>query len=218
MWQLTAAFLVALLPMGAAAASQGAARPSAADLAAQIQAHYNTVRDFRAGFRQTYTSGALGEKDTEAGDLMVKKPNRMFWKYTTPEKKNIIADGAQLIDYEPSPADPRCTINPLPTGDDISVGILFLAGRGDLTRDFTGTVPAGQATDTWQIDLVPKKPQDDFVSLSVIVARGTLALKGFITIDAEHNTSHFEFMNLKENVGLDDQEFAFKPPRGVKCQ
>ena len=123
-----------------------------------------------------------------------------------------------MIYYEPKPADPLCTINPLPTGDDISVGILFLAGRGDLTRDFTGTVPAEQGADTWQIDLVPKKPQDDFVALSIIVSREPKVLKGFITTDAEHNRSRFEFTNLKENVGLGDQEFAFKPPRGLKCQ
>jgi outer membrane lipoprotein carrier protein len=217
MRQLTAALLVTLLPMGAGAASQ-ATRPSAADLAAQIQAHYNTVHDFRAGFRQTYTSGALGQKEIQSGDVIVKKPNRMFWKYTKPEKKNFIANGAELIWYDPAPADPQCSINPLPTGNDISVGILFLAGRGDLTRDFTGTLPAGQQADTWQLDLVPKKPQDDFISLSVIVSRATMALRGFITTDPERNTSHFEFTTLKENVGLDDQEFAFKPPRGVKCQ
>jgi chaperone LolA len=218
MRHVAAALLVALLSLGVASARQGGARPSATDLAAQIQAHYNTVRDFRAGFRQVFTSGALGEKQIEAGDVTVKKPNRMFWKYTAPEKKNIIADGVQLISYYPSPVDPQCSINPLPTGDDISIGILFLAGRGDLTRDFTGTVPATQQPDTWQIDLVPKKLQDDFIALSVIVARESKALRGFITVDSEHNTSNFEFTNLKENVGLSDQEFAFKPPRGVKCQ
>ncbi len=218
MRQLTAALLVALVPVGAVATRQGDARPSATDLAAQIQAHYNTVRDFRAGFRHVYTSGALREKEIEAGDVTVKKPNRMFWKYTTPDKKTFVANGAELITYFPSPSDPQCSINPLPSGDDISIGILFLAGRGDLTRDFTGSVPAAQKPDTWQIDLTPKKPQDDFVSLSVIVNRTTKALRGFITIDSEHNVSDFEFTNLKENVGLSDQEFAFRPPRGVKCQ
>ncbi len=183
-----------------------------------IQAHYDTVHDFRAAFSQVFTSGTLGQKEIKGGDLLVKKPNRMFWKYTRPQKETFIADGARWIYYDPKPSDPQCTINPLPTGDDISIGILFLAGRGDMTRDFTGTVPAKQEPDTWQIDLVPKKPQDDFVSLSVIVDRDSKALRGFITVDTEHNTSRFDFTNLKENVKLSDQEFAFKPPPGVKCQ
>ncbi len=217
MRQLTAALLVALLPVGAAATQDGA-RPSATDLAAQIQAHYNTVRDFKAGFRQTHTSGALGQKQIESGDVIVKKPNRMFWKYTTPEKMDFIADGAQLITYEPTPDGPQCTINPLPSGDDISIGILFLAGRGDLTRDFNGSVPAAQDKDTWRIDLVPKKMQEDFVALSIVVARDTKALRTFITSDSEHNTERFDFTNLKENANLSDQEFVFKAPRGVKCQ
>jgi outer membrane lipoprotein carrier protein len=217
MRRLLAATLGAMLPLAGLVAQQ-AATPAAADLAAMIQAHYNSVHDFKAGFRQVYTSGALGQKEIDSGDVTVKKPNRMFWKYTVPEKKSIIADGAQMIWYDPAPGDARCTINPLPTGDDISYGILFLAGRGDLTRDFTSTVPAKQDSDTWRLDLVPRKTQDDFIALSIIVLRRTLALQSFITTDAEHNTSRFEFTNLHENIGVNDREFAFTPPRGVKCE
>src|SRR5690348_17920291 len=75
------------------AAAQGT--PSASDLAARIQAHYDTVHDFKAGFSQTYTSGALGQKTTERGDVKVKKPNRMDWTYAAPAKKRFIADGVR---------------------------------------------------------------------------------------------------------------------------
>jgi outer membrane lipoprotein carrier protein len=192
--------------------------PTSADLASRIQAHYDTVRDFRASFVQSQTSAVLGEKTTSRGDVKVKKPNRMYWTYTVPEKRLFVADGARIFTFDPTPADPSCTVTPLPEGDQIPQGIMFLAGRGSLTRDFTSHVPAASPSGAWQLDLVPKVPQDDFSSLTLVVDRQTLALQAFMTTDREGNTSRFDFTQLKENVGLRDNEFTFTPPRGIKCE
>lgn len=193
------------------------ATPSSADLAQRIQSHYDTVRDFRAGFTQTYISGALGEKEIDRGAVRIKKPNRMYWKYDAPTKKIWGADGSRIFFYDATPGDPSCTLTPIPQGDQIPEGVMFLAGRGSLARDFTSTVPVSQADGTWQLDLIPHTPQDDFTALTIIVSRTTLALKSFITTDREGNTSRFDFSALQENVGLGDAEFTFTPPRGVKC-
>jgi len=206
---------VALSPLARPAAQ---ATPSAADLAQRIQAHYDTVRDFRAGFRQTYVSGALGEKEIDRGAVRIKKPNRMYWQYDAPTKRTWVADGSRIFFYDATPGDPSCSITPIPQGDQIPEGVMFLAGRGNLVRDFTGTVPASQGDSTWQLDLVPHTPQDDFTALTIIVSRKTLALESFITTDREGNTSRFDFSALHENAGLGDAEFTFTPPRGVRCE
>jgi outer membrane lipoprotein carrier protein len=206
--------LIALAPVARPAAQS---TPSPADLAQRIQAHYDTVRDFRAGFTQTYISGALGEKEIDRGTVRIKKPNRMYWKYDAPTKRTWVADGSRIISYDATPGDPSCSITPLPQGDQIPQGVMFLAGRGNLVRDFTGSVPASPADGTWRLDLVPHTPQDDFTALTIIVNRKTLALESFITTDREGNTSRFDFSALQENAGLSDAEFNFTPPRGVKC-
>jgi len=212
------ALAVTLVALALVARPAAQATPSAADLAQRIQAHYDTVRDFRAGFTQTYISGALGEKAIERGAVRIKKPNRMYWKYDAPTKKTWVADGSRIFFYDATPGDPSCSVTPLPQGDQIPEGVMFLAGRGSLVRDFTGTVPASQADTTWRLDLVPHISQDDFTALTVIVSRKTLALESFITTDREGNTSRFDFRALQENAGLDDAEFTFTPPRGVKCE
>ncbi len=194
------------------------APPTAADLAQRIQAHYDTVHDFRAGFRQTYTSGALGEKEIERGAVRIKKPNRMYWKYDAPTKKTWVADGSRIFFYDATPGDPSCSVTPLPQGDQIPEGVMFLAGRGNLARDFTSTLPPSQGDSTWQLDLVPHTRQDDFTALTIIVSRRTFALESFITTDRDGNTSRFDFSALQENAGLSDAEFTFTPPRGVKCE
>jgi outer membrane lipoprotein carrier protein len=208
---------VTLVALTFAARPLAQATPSAADLAERIQAHYDTVRDFRAGFRQTYTSGALGEKEIERGGVRIKKPNRMYWAYDAPTKKTWVADGSRIFFYDATPGDPACSVTPIPQGDQIPEGVMFLAGRGNLSRDFRSAMPAAQANGTWQLDLVPHTPQDDFTALTIIVNRTTLALESFITTDREGNTSRFDFSALHENVGLGDAEFTFTPPRGVKC-
>jgi outer membrane lipoprotein carrier protein len=213
---LTSGALVALAV--ATIAAQSPPTPTAADLAQRIQAHYDTVHDFQAAFTHTYTSGMLGQKDVERGDVKVKKPNRMWWNYTNPTKKVFIADGSRFIDYEPDPKDQQCTISPMPQGEGLSQGLLFLAGRGNLVKDFTPTVPASQPTDGWEITLLPHVPQDDFVTMTLVVDRRTLALKSLATTDTDKTISRMDFAGLKENVGVKDTDFAFTPPRGVKCE
>lgn len=192
--------------------------PSAAELAGRIQTHYDTVHDFRANFAETYTSATLGQKESDRGSVRIKKPNRMYWTYTAPAKKFIVADGSRIFVYDPTPGDPTCTVTPIAHGDQIPQGVMFLAGRGNLVRDFTSTVPTTQPSNGWQLDLVPNVPQDDFTALSLVVDRASLALQAFITRDREGNLSRFDFNKLQENVGLDDREFMFTAPHGVICE
>jgi outer membrane lipoprotein-sorting protein len=102
--------------------------------------------------------------------------------------------------------------------DDPTTPALFLAGKGNLTRDFAASivdVPAGSPAGTRALKLVPKKPQPDYDWLVLLLDPATLSLRGLVTTDAQGGTSSFAFTNLKENIGASDKEFAFKIPRGV---
>src|SRR5260221_14319360 len=87
---------------GAGVSPAPQAPPSATDLARQIQAHYGTVRDFTAGFTHSYRGGALHQTSTEQGQVRIKKPGRMNWTYTSPEKKEFVSDGAKIYSYVPA--------------------------------------------------------------------------------------------------------------------
>lgn len=186
--------------------------PSAPELARQVQAHYNAVRDFKADFTQTY-QGALKYRPAR-GTVRVKKPNRMKWVYASTDQQQLIADGRTLWLYAPN--EKRAYRSPLPQGSDASAALLFLAGRGDLSRDFTPSLADPQTEGVWRLKLVPKAPQPDFKSLVLVVDRQTLALRGLVTIDDQGGTSTFQFEHFQENVGLQESEFYFSPPRGVE--
>jgi outer membrane lipoprotein carrier protein len=204
-----------LLPF-ASTAEPGQTPPSAADLARLLQAHYNTVRDFTADFTHQYRGGALHQSMTETGQVKIKKPGRMRWTYTAPEKKEFISDSVKMYSYIPS--EKVVIVTDIPTGDQAPTGLLFLSGRGDLVRDFRAALPKTQPPNGWQLDLVPNTKQQDLMSLTLVIDPHTLVLKSLSTTDAQEGVSTFTFANLRENVGLADSVFEFKVPRGVEIR
>ncbi|MEO7191418.1 MAG: outer membrane lipoprotein carrier protein LolA [Vicinamibacterales bacterium] len=195
--------------------AQGA--PAAPELARRIQAHYNTVRDFTADFTLTQTNSLLPRGTVDKGEVRIKKPLRMRWTYATGDKQQFVSDGAELYAYFPK--DKRVTVSPLPRGNDTSTALLFVAGRGDLTKDFTASTPDAQPAGEWRLVLRPAAGHRvDFDTLTLDVARDSLALRGLVVVDEQGGTSAFRFNNLKENQGLTDREFVFVSPKNVEVE
>jgi outer membrane lipoprotein carrier protein len=200
-------FLAVALTLAVATAVAGAQAPSAADLAKQLQAHYDTVKSFTADFTQQYKGGVLKQTSQGRGILKVKKPGRMRWTYTSADKQEMVADGSQTYTY--IPADRKVYVAPIPKDQDASAAILFLTGRGDFSRDFTAELPPDQPADGWKLRLTPKVPQTDFKTLTLIVDKKTMAMQGMETADDQGGTSTYTFTSLKENVNLPDSVFVF---------
>lgn len=206
-------FSTGLIP---AARTSAAADRSAPELALALQRKYDAIRDFSTEFAHTYDGGVLRKQITERGRLLIKKPGKMRWEYERPEEKVFVSDGVKMYSYIPQ--DRQVIVASIPPEDEAATPTLFLAGKGNLARDFTPSlvdVPAGMRTGSRALKLVPKSPQREYDWLVLVVDAGSLSLRGLVTIDAQGGTSSFSFQNLKENVGLADKEFAFKIPRGV---
>lgn len=190
--------------------------PTAADLANRIQAHYNTVRDFTADFTLSQTGRLSRVATTGRGSVKVKKPGRMRWTYTAPEKKEFVSDGTQIYSY--FPADKYVDVTPMPKGNQVSTALLFLAGRGDLTRDFTSVLADQQPTDGWRLVLTPTTRETNFTTLTIEVVRTNYQWRGFTVQDDQGGSSAFQFTNLRENRSLTDREFTFVFPPGVEVR
>jgi outer membrane lipoprotein carrier protein len=199
-----------------AAANGRAADPTAAELAESVQRKYDAVKDFSADFVHTYQGGVLKKQLTERGKVLIKKPGKMRWDYMAPEKKEFVSDGSKVYFY--IPADKQVIVSPVPPSADTTTPALFLAGKGRLTSEFTPSfieLPAGLPAGSLALKLVPKSKQPDYDWLVLAVDPATLGIRGLVTIDAQGGTSTFAFTNLKQNVGLADNLFTFKIPRGV---
>jgi outer membrane lipoprotein carrier protein len=214
--RLVTAFALSLALAALLGADGRAADPTAPELAEALQRKYDAVKDFSADFVHTYQGGVLKKQLTERGTVLVKKPGKMRWDYTAPEKKQFVSDGAKVYYY--SPADKQDIVSSVPPDATATTPALFLAGKGRLTSEFTPSfveLPAGLPAGSRALKLVPKSKQPDYDWLVLAVDPATLAIRGLVTIDAQGGTSTFAFTNLKQNIGLADNQFTFKIPRGV---
>ena len=190
-------------------------RPPAADVAEALQRKYNSIKDFSATFTQTQEGGVLRRKAaTESGTVYVKKPGKMRWDYTSPEKKVFVSDGRTMFLY--FPADKQVMKNPVPAQDEATSAVLFLMGKGDIVRDFNVRWAEGGTDTTYRLRLDPRKRQAEYDWLEVAADRLTLQIVGLAAADAQGGRSSFAFSNFKENAGLADKMFQFSIPRGTE--
>src|SRR5437762_5291175 len=138
----------------------GSTDTRSAQLARDLQKKYTAIKDFSADFVHTYAGGVLKKQITERGHLLVKKPGKMRWEYTAPEPKLFVSDGQKMYSYLPQ--DKQVIVTSVPQDDQATTPMLFLAGKGDLTRDFSTSIvetppelPRGAAS----LKLVPNSRQ-----------------------------------------------------------
>ena len=193
--------------------NQTPTQPPPQEVAAALQKKYDAIRDFTADFVQESEGGLLRKKQTERGVVQVKKPGKMRWDYKSPEQKLFLSDGRHI--YLHVPADNQVIISNVPEQDEATTAVLFLVGKGNLTRDFTVSYAEGGGPDTYALRLQPKLPERDYDWLQLIVDRKTLQIRSLSAADSQGGRSTFQFSNFKENAGLSDKTFTFKIPRGA---
>jgi len=184
-------------------------------LAAKVQQRYNGIKDIQADFVQTYEGGVLRTKTTERGTVSIKRPGKLRFLYTKPEKKEFVSDGVRL--YAHMVADKQVIVSAAPGPDQGDIPAMFLAGQSDLARDYTPTFTQlpGAAPGLLTLQLVPKKKSAEYENIGIGVDAKTLQIQFLTAVDTQGGRSSFAFSNLKENQGLSDKEFVFRIPRGV---
>ena len=183
--------------------------------AARVQERLTSIRDFSGDFVQSYEGGVLRTKTTERGTVSIKRPGRMRWVYSKPDRKEFVSDGNRLYTYLVD--DRQVIVGPAPTKDDGTIPALFLAGQADLARDFvqTFTELPGAAPGLVGLKLVAKTHDPDYEWLAIGIEPKTLQIQHLVAVDRQGGKSAFAFTNLKENRGLSDKDFEFRIPRGV---
>jgi outer membrane lipoprotein carrier protein len=201
--------LLAIVPAFAA----GQPRPAALETARALQEKYDRVKDFTADFTHTYEGGVLKRKSVERGTVQIRKPGRMRWEYTAPEKKTFVSDGVKIYSY--IPADKQVIVSNVPAADEATTAVLFLAGRGNLVRDFNVTYAETSIAGAVALRLDPRQKQRDYDWLIVTIDTATHQIRSLTAADQQGGRSTFEFTNYRENTGVADNVFAFRIPRGA---
>jgi len=201
-----------LLPLAAGLAA-AQTRPAPDVLARSLQQRYQGIRDFSASFVHTYRGGVLKTQTKEQGTVAVKKPGMMRFVYTAPEKKEFVSDGRKIYSYIPQ--DKQVIVTAVPPDNQASTPALFLAGKGDIARDFTAAYVESPVSGALALKLTPRRQEPEYEYFVLAVDPKTFQWRALSTKDRQGGESTLFFSNLKENQGPPDKDFAFRIPRGV---
>ncbi len=194
------------------------AKPDAAlkDIIATVQRAYDSTKDLHAEFEQQVNSPNRKARVLR-GEVWLKKPGRMRWDYTKPEKKLMVSDGATLWVYEPEDEQAfkqDVKNSTLPTSVSVLMGEGKLAEEFEITRVQAPELPEqpGQVT----LKLVPKKATAAYRYLYMVVDEKTGVVDRTMLFDQQGGTSLMAFKNSALNQGVADAKFKFTPPAGTK--
>jgi outer membrane lipoprotein carrier protein len=179
-------------------------------LAQRVDKHYNHLHSLKAGFSESYDG--MGVKRTESGTLLLEKPGRARWDYSSPPGKLFLLDGKNAWFYAPGDAHvQRMKAKDL---DDLRSPLRFLLGHTQLEKEFNHLDVSAAANGEFTLTEQPKGDENR-------VARVTLTVKpdGTITrIEIEETDgamTRFAFLGEVANAAIPAGTFKFVPPAGV---
>lgn len=200
--------LISSLPLLVGLTAAGFAQGNDAILHA-VDARYNHLSTLKASYTEHYTG--LGMNRTETGVLLLRKPGRMRWIYSTPIGKVFVLDGKYAWSYTPGDAEVQRV--PAKQLDDLRSPLRFLLGHTELKRELDGISVTPQGS-SFLIRGVPKGMAERVKQLTLIVdATGLIQLLRLEEIDG--SATEFSFADMQENLPIPAAEFTFTPPAGV---
>jgi outer membrane lipoprotein carrier protein len=201
--------LAAPLVMLLAAAPVGA--PPSADataLARKVQGFYESTRDLRARFVQTYTYASMGRRQVSKGTLEVKKPGKMRWDYESPATKTIAVNGSRLVQWEPEAN--QAFVDEKFDATAMSAAVTFLIGKGSLEKEFHLSTGEGGT-----LVLRPRQP-DARVETVTLTAGPDGEVTRTRVVDGQGNVNDIAFDEIRRNGGIPDSRFEITLPDGVR--
>jgi outer membrane lipoprotein carrier protein len=190
--------------------SPSAKDPNAHDLAQRVDRHYNQLHCLKAGFTETYEG--LGVRRSESGTLLLLKPGRMKWDYSSPAGKLFLLDGKFAWFY--ARGDSQVQRIPAKELDDLRSPLRFLLGHTELEKEVNSltlaSLPNGQFTLTGQ-----PKGQEKRLNRLTLTVTGEGTITGIEVEEADGALTRFTFTAEKTNVPIPAEEFRFTPPPGV---
>lgn len=181
----------------------------------KVQGSYAKFESFRADFTQTLKAGAMGKPRVDTGVVELKKGGRMHWEFKTPDARHFISDGKTLWIY--TPADKQAISTPL-MQESATVALNFMAGLGDLSRDFKvslATEPEFQKAGMVALHLMPKEQLGSLKRLTVLASEADGQVKEAVMADQMGGVTRMEFLNVQMNGKIEDARFQFVAPPGV---
>jgi outer membrane lipoprotein carrier protein len=215
-----AGFLAAALLVGAghlcAQQPSSAQTPTALELARRVDHHYDSLHSLKAGFAETYTG--MGMNRSESGTLLLAKPGRMRWDYTSPPGKVFLLDGKYGWFY--TPGAPQVQRVPAKQLDDLRSPLRFLLGHTELEKELSGLQASPDAAGPGDAILTghPKGPDNRVSRVVLKVDTASGAILALEIDETDGAVTRFTFTAQQPDAPIAPATFRFAPPPGIAVQ
>jgi outer membrane lipoprotein carrier protein len=176
----------------------------------RLQRHYHDTNSFTAKFNEEIATVGAPKRQRQ-GTVSFRKPGRMRWEFSDPEKQTIVSDGTTLYSYDPDLNQVLKT--PLKQALKSSSATSFLLGIGNINRDFRAAF-AHPATPTGLVDLILDAKTGGY-KIEVGLDPITYNLMTLTLTDQLGDVTKIDFSDIHDNVELPDSNFAFNAPAGA---
>ena len=182
----------------------------------EIQKRYEGTNDLEATFLQEYVGKVMKQHLKREGKVYFKKKGMMRWDYRIPDQK-FISDGTTLWFYQAE--ENQVFVSDISKVIKEKTPLAFLAGEGDLSRDFKllkfdGSI--SQKEENFVLELAPKEPDAVLSKLTLTVDKKTYTVVQADVFDGLGNVTRTRFIDIKMNVGLPNSFFHFTIPPGAE--
>ena len=179
------------------------------EMAQRVDRHYNHLHSLKAAFTESYAG--MGVDRNEGGTLLLEKPGRMRWDYSSPHALFLL-DGKYAWYYKDgNPQVQRIEAKKL---NDLRTPLRYLLGHAQLEKEMNrltlSAAPNGEYTLTGE-----PKGQDSGVSRLKLTVTREGSITGIEIEETDGAVTRFTFADEQANVPIATKEFQFIPPAGV---
>ena len=187
-----------------------AADPDLKSVLKAVENRYNHARTLQVQFSETY-SGQGRLRQSETGQLTLRKPGRMRWDYTVPAGKLFQSDGKDVYLYTPEAK--RVERLPLKMSDDMRAPLAFLLGKLDFGRDFRDITMRSDAGN-YLIAANAKSDKLPYDHIEMWITPG-YEIRKLVVNGQDRSVLTYQFDREKLNAAVDDRQFKFQMPPGA---
>ncbi len=184
------------------------------DLAPRLKAvetRYNHAQTLQVTFHEAYT-GPGQPRRTESGTLLLRKPGRMRWNYTSPQGKLFVSDGKFLWLY--TPATNQVEKMKIKESEDMRAPLAFLLGKLHFDKEFRN-IQARPVADGMLITAEPKTDTLPYTNVEFVVGQDNQIRRVQVT-GYDKSVLEFNFDQEKLNPPLEAKLFQFRVPQGAE--
>jgi outer membrane lipoprotein carrier protein len=175
-----------------------------------VETRYNHAKTLKVVFHESYTASGY-PRQTESGDLTLRKPGRMRWDYNAPFGKLFLSDGKDVYLYTPDAH--RVERMKLKESDDMRAPLAFLLGKLDFQKEFRDFIVSPQAP-YWKIAAKAKSDKLPYEQIEMLIGTD-YSIQRLVITGQDHSVLTFQFDQEQVNPAVNDAIFKFQLPPGA---